>query len=93
MADKVSLIKLLGKEKFERIEGIFHKHFQLGLETRNIQGKEIKQICSADCEPTFCRIVRSSIVGLRRSNKGRWRSLKIAIETRNHRKEEISTPL
>ncbi|MFB0552266.1 MAG: helix-turn-helix domain-containing protein [Phycisphaerae bacterium] len=75
------LSKLLGKEKFERIERIFRKHFQLGLETGNIQGKGIKQMCSADCEPTFCRIVRSSKAGLRRCNKERRRSLKIAIET------------
>ncbi len=81
MADKMSLVKLLGKEKFERIEGVFRKHFQLGLETRNIQGKEIKQMCSVDCEPKFCRIVRGSMAGRGRCNKERRRSLKIAIET------------
>ena len=81
MADKVSLVKLLGKEKFERIERVFRKHFQLGLETRNIQGREIKQMCSVDCVPTFCRIVRGSTAGRGRCNKERRRSLKIAIET------------
>ncbi len=81
MADKVSLVKLLGKEKFERIEGIFCKHFQLGLETRNIRGREIKQMCSVDCQPKFCRIVRGSTAGRGRCNKERRRSLKIAIET------------
>ena len=81
MADKVSLVKLLGKEKYERIEGVFRKHFQLGLETRNIQGREIKQMCSVDCQPKFCRIVRGSITGRGRCNKERRRSLKIAIET------------
>ncbi len=81
MADKVSLVKLLGKEKFERIEGVFRRHFQLGLEVRNIQGKEIRQMCSADCHPEFCRIVKSSKVGLRRCNRERRRSLKTAIET------------
>ncbi len=81
MADKVSLIKLLGKEKFERIEAVFRKHFQLGLETRNIRGKEIKQMCSADCEPAFCKVVQKSTAGLRRCNKERRRSLEIAIET------------
>lgn len=75
------LTKLLGKEKFERIERVFRKHFQLGLETGNIQGKVIKQICSVDCQPKFCRIVRGSTAGLRRCNKERRRSLKIAIET------------
>jgi len=81
MADKVSLVKLLGKEKFERIEGVFRKHFKLGLETRNIQGREIKQMCSVDCQPKFCRIVRGSMTGRGRCNKERRRSLKIAIET------------
>ena len=81
MADKVSLVKLLGKEKFDKIEGVFRRHFQLGLETRNIRGKEIKQMCSVDCHPSFCRIVKSSTVGLRRCNKERRRSLEIAIET------------
>jgi len=77
----VPLVKLLGKKKFDRIESIFRKHFQLGLETRNIQGKEIKQMCSADCEPAFCRIVQNSAAGRSRCKKERRRSLKIAIET------------
>ena len=81
MADKVSLVKLLGKENFERIEGVFRRHLQLGLETRNIQGKEIKQMCSVDCKPTFCKVVQKSTFGLRRCNKERRRSLEIAIET------------
>lgn len=81
MADKVSLVKLLGKEKFERIKGVFRKHFQLGLETRNVRGREIKQMCSVDCVPKFCRIVRGSTAGRGRCNKERRRSLKIAIET------------
>jgi two-component system response regulator YesN len=81
MTDKVSLVKLLGKDKLERIEGVFRRHFQLGLETRNIQGKEIKQMCSSDCNPSFCEIVQSSKVGLRRCNRERRRSLETSIET------------
>ena len=81
MADKSSLTELLSEEKFERIEGVFRKHFQLGLETTNINGEEIKPICSSDCHPAFCRIVRSGTTGRSRCNKERRRSLKIAIET------------
>jgi two-component system response regulator YesN len=81
MAEKVSLVKLLGKDKFEKIESVFRRHFQLGLETRNIQGKEIKQMCSGDCNPAFCRIIQSSKTGLRRCNRERRRSLETAIET------------
>jgi two-component system response regulator YesN len=79
--DKVPLAKLLGKEKYRKIEGVFRKHFQLGLEVSNIQGRGIKQMCSADCEPAFCRIVKSKAKGLSRCNKERRRSLEIAIET------------
>ena len=81
MGKIVGLTRLLGEGKFERIEGVFRKHFQLGLETRNVGGKEIRTMCSGDCEPMFCRIVRSGSGGLRRCNKERRRSLKIAIET------------
>ncbi len=73
--------RFLAGEKFERIESVFRKHFQLGLETRNISGKQIKRMCSGDYEPEFCRVVRSNASGLRRCNKERGRSLKIAIET------------
>jgi len=81
MADKSSLTELLSKEKFERIKGVFRKHFQLGLETRNIRGKEIKKMCSADCQPMFCRLVKSNAAGAGRCNKERRRSLEIAVET------------
>jgi two-component system response regulator YesN len=88
MVDK-SLTKLFAEshkgcltaEKFEEIERVFRKHFQLGLETTNINGEEIKRMCSSDCNPKFCQIVRSSSAGLRRCSKERRQSLKIAIET------------
>ena len=38
-------------------------------------------MCSIDCYPEFCRIVRSSSTGLRRCNEERRRSLKMSIET------------
>ena len=81
MGNIVGLTRLLGEGKFERIESVFRKHFQLGLETRNVSGKEIRTMCSGDCEPMFCQIVRSHTDGLRRCDKERRRSLKIAIET------------
>lgn len=77
------MIKKAGfeKEKFAKIEEIFRKHFQFGLETTDTAGKEVKQMCSGDCQPEFCQVVRSSDVGLRRCRKERSRSLQIAIET------------
>ena len=74
-------MKSLGREKFERIEGVFRRHFQLGLETTDNEGKVIKELCSGDCYPEFCEVVRSSRTGLRGCNKERRRSVKIAIET------------
>lgn len=81
MADKSALTKLLTKGKFERIEGVFRKHFQLGLETTNIRGVEISGLCSRDCHPDFCCIVRSSAAGRRRCQKEGKRGLEMAIET------------
>ncbi len=80
MSKKV-LKEIFAQDKFEEIERVFRKHFQLGLETTNIDGKEIKKMCSPDCHPEFCRLIRGSAAGLRRCNKERKQSLKIAIET------------
>jgi len=81
MGDKPQLSKLLSKQRFERIEDVFRRHFQFGIETRDISGKEIKRRCSGDCHPFFCRVVRGDGKGLRRCNRERKRSLRIAIET------------
>jgi len=81
MADKSQLGKLLSKGKFAEIESVFRKHFQLGLETTDIDGKEIKKMCSGDCHPFFCQVVRGSSKGMRRCHKERRQSLKNAIET------------
>ncbi|MHC4096914.1 MAG: helix-turn-helix domain-containing protein [Planctomycetota bacterium] len=81
MADKSALTKLLTKGKFERIEGVFRKHFQLGLETTDLSGVEIRGLCSRDFFPEFCRIVRSSAAGRKRCQKESKRSLEMAIET------------
>jgi two-component system response regulator YesN len=81
MPTRAQLGKFLTREKFEKIERIFRHHFQLGLETTSISGREIEQMCSKDCQPTFCKAVKSSAAGIRRCNKECRQSLKIAIET------------
>lgn len=81
MDKKSRLVKIFAKEDFERIEGVFRQHFQLGLETTNDKGMEIKGLCSGDYHPAFCRVVRSSTIGRRRCKRERVRSLEIAIET------------
>jgi len=75
------LTKALSKEQFKNIERVFRKHFHLGLEARNSQGREISRMCSADCYPRFCQLVQSDPAGLRRCNTERRRSLAIAFET------------
>jgi two-component system response regulator YesN len=80
MDNKKRLTELLAGEKFERIEGVFRQHFQLGLETTNISGGEIKGLCSTDCHPAFCGVVRSNPTGRKRCKRERQRSLEIAID-------------
>ncbi len=75
------LTRAMEKDKFARIESVFRKHFRLGLEGTNARGILQKSLCSSDCHPDFCRIVRSSPTGLKRCNAERRRSLAIAIET------------
>jgi len=81
MSKKRQLSKFPSKERFEQIEKVFREHFQLALATSDIKGAEIEDMCSGDCHPTFCRLVRESAAGVRRCNKERRGSLKIAIDT------------
>jgi len=81
MDKKSDLTELLKKDRFAKIEEIFRTHFHLGLETTDINGGEIKKMCSEDCHPDFCKVVRSSAAGLRRCKKERKKSLEAAIET------------
>lgn len=74
-------VKFLQKDKFDKIQTVFRQHFQLGLETTNIQAKQLKEMCSHDCQPAFCQLAGSTSTGSRRCNRDRKRSLKIAIET------------
>jgi two-component system response regulator YesN len=81
MAKKSQKTKFLVGPEFETIERVFREHFQLGLEAAGIGGKEVKGMCSADCHPRFCELVKNSPLGLRRCNRDRKRSLENAIET------------
>lgn len=81
MAYQSQLSKLLAKEKFEKIENVFRRHFHLGLETTDSRGRCIESFCSNDCRPDFCRLVQKSPTGLKRCNKERRRSLRTAVET------------
>jgi len=81
MATKLRITDYITKEKFDKIEQVFRRHFQLGLETVDSNGKEVSRMCSADYNPQFCRLVQSSAEGLKRCRQERLRSLNVAIET------------
>ncbi|MHC4573119.1 MAG: helix-turn-helix domain-containing protein [Planctomycetota bacterium] len=81
MPTRAQLGKFLTREKFERIETVFRGHFQLGLETTSVSGKEITEMCSGDCRRTFCDVVKRSDEGFKRCLRERRRSIKIAAET------------
>lgn len=81
MSEQPGLMDILTRETFERIERVFRRHFQLGLETTGRDGERIDALCSSDCEPEFCRLVRSGADGRDRCIAERKRAVEIAAET------------
>lgn len=71
----------LTKEHFRQIETVFYNNFATGLETTRIDGKTVRNMCSRDCYPEFCRLVKGSATGAGRCKQDRIRSLNISIET------------
>ena len=76
-----TLLPGLTKTKFQQIERTFRNNYRMGLEITDVRGREIKRLCSKNCHPEFCRIVRNSPAGLKRCYQDRLRSLNIAAET------------
>ncbi len=76
-----TLAQAITARQFSRVESVFRRHFGLGLETLTLDGRAVKQMCSADCCPQFCEIVRGSKSGMNRCLQDRLRSLNIAFET------------
>jgi len=74
-------MEILTPEKFEQIERTFRRHFHLALETTGSDGDAVAELCSGDCEPAFCRLVRSRAVGRLRCIAERRRAVEIAAET------------
>lgn len=81
MANEIKLKDFVTSKHFATIQKGFARHFQLGLETTGIDGSEIRGMCTDDCHPEFCKIVRSSPNGARRCRQNRLRSLNISIES------------
>lgn len=80
-SQQVLLQDILSKEQFRQIESAFSRHFSLSLETIDVDGSEIRSLCTAACHPEFCKNVRSSKVGAKRCHQDRLRSLNLSIET------------
>lgn len=80
-AKTIQIKDLLSREQFRKIETAFFRNFNLPLEITDIDGREIRSLCSIGCHPDFCRLVRDSKIGAGRCRQDRLRSLNIAIET------------
>ncbi len=72
---------LFTKKGLTEIEDSFRSIFKMALEATDAYGKEITHICSKDCHPELCRIVRKNPTGLKRCRQERLKSLKMAFET------------
>ncbi len=77
----MQLKDLLSKGQFQQIETAFCRNFNLSLESIDVDGSEVRSLCSAGCHPDFCKRVRSSKVGAKRCHQDRLRSLNLSIET------------
>jgi len=83
VADEVYKMEksLFTKQNFAKIETAFFSNFNMRLETTDAAGREIPALCSKDCHPAFCKIIRSSPAGAKRCKQDRLRSVKMAFET------------
>jgi len=81
MVSKLELTRVLTPGRFRRMEKMFRRQFELGLETTGRDGAPVKTLCSADCRPAFCALVQSEAEGRRRCVAERRRAVEIAAET------------
>ena len=77
----VRLTDLFTKQHSQQVETALRRNFKLSLETCDIDGKEIRSLCSGNCYPAFCQRIRKSKFGMKRCRQDRLRSLNISIET------------
>ncbi len=77
----VQLQDRLRREQFSRIEAVFGRNFGLPLETTDVNGRDVRSLCTEGFCPDFCRLVHASKVGMGRCRQDRLRSLNLSIET------------
>lgn len=77
----LSITDYVSQKHFDKIERIFGRHFSLTLETIKANGAAVRKMCSDECNPEFCKIVKSSKAGAHRCKQEKLRNLKLAFET------------
>lgn len=81
MSNKQTLMDLIQSKHFDAIEKAFRNHFDLPLETIDINGKPVKSLCSDHYQPRFCGLLCGHKIAKNRCLQDRLRNLKMAFET------------
>ncbi|MBE0536270.1 MAG: helix-turn-helix domain-containing protein [Phycisphaerae bacterium] len=81
MAPTPELTDIVTSEHFGRVERSFRRHFGLGLEMMHLDGGDVQRMCSADCNPRFCKLIRRTADGGERCRQDRIAALGISIQT------------
>jgi two-component system response regulator YesN len=76
-----SLNDYVSQKHFDKIQRKFTKRFPLSIETIRTNGAAVRGMCSDECQPEFCKIVKSSKIGAERCKQEKIRNLKLATET------------
>ena len=81
MPKRTYLTDFVSDENFAKVQKIALQNFNLPLEIVDTRGQPINPMCSGNCHPKFCRLVRQSKLGKEKCIYERLRSINIAIET------------
>ncbi|MBT3272768.1 MAG: helix-turn-helix domain-containing protein [Spirochaetales bacterium] len=77
---RVGLSDSLDSYDFEYIERGFRAHYELPLETMDLDAVPVAERCSDRCNPDFCDLIMSTESGKNRCRQDRLRSLTMAFE-------------
>lgn len=80
-AQALRLLEVLSSKDFRRIEEGFRKRFSGGIEVVSLDGNEVRKLCSGNCHPQICELIRGSRPGKKRCRQERKRSINIALQT------------
>jgi len=80
-AQALRLLQVLSSKDFRRIEEGFRKRFSGGIEVVSLDGNEVRKLCSGDCHPAICRLIRASRPGRKRCRQERKHSIDKSLQT------------